>query len=176
MAIKDTDKMNLLLGKTLGCALLDSGCSKTVCSAEWLNIYLETLRESDGRAVIFQPSRGAYRFWDGKRMTAIKCITFPCEIAGKSVKIKADVVECNIPLLFSRTTTKEARMVLDLNKDSVTVFNKTVALGTKSLGHYTLTIYNSCASVKIEAVLLSIDSIDKRAIALKLHTQFAHTT
>ena len=31
-------------------------------------------------------------------MAAIKCITFPCEIAGKSVKIKADVVECNIPL------------------------------------------------------------------------------
>ena len=50
----DTNKMNFLLGETLGCALLDSGCSKTVCGVEWLDIYLETLRESDRRAVIFQ--------------------------------------------------------------------------------------------------------------------------
>ena len=38
----DTDKMNLLLGETLRCALLDSVCSKTVCGVEWLAIYLET--------------------------------------------------------------------------------------------------------------------------------------
>ena len=91
-------------------------------------------------------------------MAAIKCITFPCGIAGKSVKIKADVVECNIPLLLSRTSMKKSGMVLDLNKDCVTVFNKSVALGTTNLGHYALPLCNSCASVNIEAVLLSIDS------------------
>ena len=32
-----------LLGETLGCAVLDSGCSRTVCSDKWLHCFIQTL-------------------------------------------------------------------------------------------------------------------------------------
>jgi hypothetical protein len=39
-------------------------------------------------------------------------------VAGKSIKIRSDVVECKIPLLLSKETMKKAQMIIDLNDDT----------------------------------------------------------
>ena len=39
--------INKFVGETLNHAVLDSGCTKTVCGASWLDSYIETLPECD---------------------------------------------------------------------------------------------------------------------------------
>ena len=75
----------------MGKVLLDFGCSKTVCGEAWLNRFLDTLTTVEKDKIIFEDSAAVYRFDDGKRMTAIKCVTLPCVLAGKMITIKTDV-------------------------------------------------------------------------------------
>ena len=39
--------MDTLIGETLRMAILDSGCTKAVCSKTWLNSYLESLSSEE---------------------------------------------------------------------------------------------------------------------------------
>ena len=41
------ETMEILIGETLSMAVLDSGCTKTVCGETWLNCYLETFSDED---------------------------------------------------------------------------------------------------------------------------------
>ena len=55
----------LLLSETMGMALLDTGCSKTVCGKQWLSVYLDTLSLQDRRSVKRTDSTNQFRFGDG---------------------------------------------------------------------------------------------------------------
>lgn len=86
-------KMDTLLGETIGSVLLDSGCSKTVCGKQWLLHYLDTLDDIERKSIKEEPSKSVYRFGDGKRMTADRCISLPCVLADRKVLIRTDVVD-----------------------------------------------------------------------------------
>ena len=45
-----------LVGETLSCALLDSGCTKIVCGSFWLQCYKNTLDEKDQANIVYEPS------------------------------------------------------------------------------------------------------------------------
>ena len=42
--------MENFVGETLSCAVLDSGCTRTVCGKVWLNCYLDTLTDDEKNA------------------------------------------------------------------------------------------------------------------------------
>ncbi len=44
---KTEENMSTLVKETLGMAVLDSGCSKTVVGKQWLELYIDTLDEKD---------------------------------------------------------------------------------------------------------------------------------
>ena len=46
-------KMDFLLGETIGKALLDSGYSKTVCGEPWLHSYLDNLTTAEKEKFTF---------------------------------------------------------------------------------------------------------------------------
>ena len=54
-----------MLGETIGCAVLDSGCSKSVCSKVWLKTYIDTLNDRDKGTVEYFDSSAQFRFGDG---------------------------------------------------------------------------------------------------------------
>ena len=168
-------KMDFLLGETIGKVLLDSGCSKTVCGEPWLNSFLDTLTAAEREKIVFENSAAVYRFGDGERMQAVKCVSLPCVLAGKLIDIKTDVVDCTLPLLLSKTSMKKAGMVLNLADDTAVVFGKNVKLDMTSMGHYTLPISFPASPRRIECVLMS-ENDDSSNIARKLHKQFAHPT
>ena len=171
----DDQKMNKLLGETIGSVLLDSGCSKTVCGETWLKSFMDTLTTTEKSKIVVEESTAAYRFGDGERMKATKSVTLPCIMAGKHINLKSDVVECALPLLLSRSSMKKAGMVLNLVDDTALIFGKTVKLDMTSLGHYTLPIFAPASSKRIEYVLINeVESKDNSKIAIKLHRQFAH--
>ena len=169
-----TDKASALMGESIGSIVLDSGCSRTVCGEDWLNCFVETLTEDEKKTIKRSNSKSVFRFGDGRKMESQQCVVFPCILGGKAIKIKTDVVKCNIPLLLSKASMKNADMIMNMKTDTVSVFGKTIKLNTTSLGHYVLPIYRCPSPKLINDVLMASSSSDHKQIASKLHRQFAH--
>ena len=62
--LESDDKIDKLLGETIGCMILDLGCSKTVCGKKWLELYLDTLDERQLNKVRYESSNSVFRFGD----------------------------------------------------------------------------------------------------------------
>ena len=60
------------LGETLSYAILDSGCTKSVCGKVWLQCHLDALNESDKSSVQEQESSSKFKFGDGVVQTSFK--------------------------------------------------------------------------------------------------------
>lgn len=172
----DKDRLNTLLGESIGSVVLDSGCTRTVCGLQWLESFRDTLTADELSSISESPSHRIFKFGDGSRFKSQKYITFPCLLAGKHVRIRTDVVDASIPLLLSKESMKRAGMVIDMNSDTVTVLGKRVNLETTSLGHYILPIFRPPTSEMVHEVLVASSSQSVESVALKLHRQFAHPT
>ena len=86
----------------LGKALLDSACTKTVCGATWLNMYLDTLHGDDKALVEVLYSDTKFRFDDGVEVPSSKLVKIPALIGHKKVMIYPSMVSNEIPLFLSR--------------------------------------------------------------------------
>ncbi len=54
------------VGETLSCAVLDSGCTQTVCGESWLQCYKDTLSVEELETLVESPSETRFKFGDGK--------------------------------------------------------------------------------------------------------------
>ena len=68
------------LGETLNLAVLDSGCTKTVCGEEWLKCYIDTLSEREQKEIQSLQSKTEFKFGDGKSVISDKCVLFHVEL------------------------------------------------------------------------------------------------
>ena len=142
-ATSDTErKLLTLLEESKGHAILDSGCATTVCGEAWLTSYVSTLSENDQDKIIVEPSTQSFTFGDGKTVSSLRKVKFPCCLGNASGAITTDVVNCRIPLLLSKQSMKTIGMILDFGRDIAMVGdNKTeIQLKTTSSGHYGLPI------------------------------------
>ena len=91
---------------------------------------------------------------------------FPCSVAGVDCEIEADVVDSDIPLLLSKDSMKKAKMKLDLENDSASIFGKEVQLQCTSSGHYCVPIDQVKVNVEeTSSVLISTQqSKDKMSV------------
>ena len=62
----DLDNITMLVGETFGLAVIDTGCPKTVCGTEWLNVYLDSLSSKDRNHIRYKRSSARFRFGDGE--------------------------------------------------------------------------------------------------------------
>ena len=123
------------MGETLGCALLDTGCSKSVCSDTWLDEYLLTLNEIEKSLVKYSNSNSIFRFGDSTLYKATGHVKLPAHIAGKRFLINADTINADIPLLLSKGAMKKAGVVIDLKNDEIQMFGKKVKVFQTKIGH-----------------------------------------
>ena len=84
------------LGEILNLAVLDSGCTKTVCGQEWLKCYIKSLCDYDRKKIQELTSETEFTFGDGKVVASEKSVVIPWNIAGKHVSLKTHVVKCEI--------------------------------------------------------------------------------
>lgn len=186
------DKMNGLIGESLSCGLVDSGCTSTVCGQAWLKCYKESLSEKEVSLVTETNSTHSFRFGKGDPVISQKMVSIPAKLGGRDVFIKSDVVEADIPLLLSNQTMKKAEAVLDFKKECVMLFGKEHPLLFTTSGHYiiplcdTRKVINSNSTKDLpdpEMILMVNKSIrnsdlshkEKRDIVKKLHVRFCHT-
>lgn len=170
----ENNQMKTLVSETFNFAVLDSGCTTTVCGLDWYNNYLASLDEAKYSLICETPSSTWFKFGDGVKVQSLKKVKLPCVIAQTECLINADVVSCDIPLLLSKVSMKKAKMHLNLADDTLTVFGKDISLHCTTTGHYCLPLI-PCLKKNAINVLLTMDgSEDKHKVALKLHKQFAH--
>ena len=92
---KSEDSMKWFVGETMGCGVIDSGCSKTVAGRQWFNCYLEQL----GSDIDLQSSSSVFRFGKGSPVTSKGKCKLPAKIGSKSVTIETEIVDINIPTI-----------------------------------------------------------------------------
>lgn len=167
----------VLLAESANAAVLDSACTSTVAGETWMNCYMDSLDPAVRGKVVEQPSETQFKFGGGTVLKSTKKVTFPCLIAGSECEIQADVVESDIPLLLSKDSMKRAKVKLDLETDSATIFGKDVQLQCTSSGHYCVPIDQIDVSVEetTSALIATKESTRERDdVIKKLHKQFAH--
>ena len=140
MGLKKSDNTQLAFDQMLNYAVLDIGCSRTVCGEQWLNSYVESLDEMNQKKVKSFVSNEVFKFGDGTCLGSKGKYSIPVRLAGKLVTIQTEVLESEIPLLLSKNTMKEAQVKIDLENDMAMLFGCKVALRTTSSGHYAVPI------------------------------------
>ena len=174
--------------ETLNCALIDTGCSVTVCGKNWFQCYADTLAEN---TILEEHHSGKiFRFGAGKAHPSIKQVNISVHIGEQPGYILTDVVDCEIPLLLSKDSMKKADSKLDFVNDVIVMSGQQIQFHYTSNGHYCIPItpkqipignlsskYNPTVPME---VFLSAENLDQRnfkkkqAIATKLHRQFGH--
>ena len=131
-------KLPTLVEESEGCAVLDTGCTNTVCGASWYEGYVNKLSAFDRSKIVELESTSSFTFGDGATVHSNKKVTLPCYIGGRRSTITTEVVDCHIPLLLSNKSMKGANMMLNFEKDMVMIDGKQIRLQSSKSGHYLL--------------------------------------
>ena len=86
-----------------------------------------------------EKSHVPFKFVDGKIITH-QIVTFLAKIHIRLCNLNTEVVECKIPLLFSKESLAKAGAVIDIGKDHVMMFGQKINIQTTSTGHYGVNI------------------------------------
>ena len=136
---EDDEQKDKLLSGSIDCAVVDSGCTKSVCGNIWLNTYIDSLRQKERKLIYTENSICQFRFGIGKVYTSNRIVHIPVHIGASCASLAVHVVPCNIPLLLSRISLKnnptysvsDARVIIEA-RDS---FNLVISLQTTSYVH-----------------------------------------
>ena len=121
---------------------------------------LDTLSFEELKFVKNEKSCVPFKFGDGRIINSYQTVTFPAKIGSCLCNIKREVVECEIPLLLSKESSK-AGAVIDFGKDPVMMFGQKVNILT---GRYCVNIMrNDEESTDDENIILIVDSNMKRS-------------
>ena len=116
-------KIANLSSESLGCTLLDCGCTSNVMGKSWWESYKACLSaENLNKVVEEDPGTKKFRFGGGEVLKSLKLVTFPANLVGKKVLFKSHVVSSNIPLLWSRPSMAKAGTILDLPQDKAQIY------------------------------------------------------
>ena len=125
-------------GETLNGAVLDSGCTQTLCGKTWLINYIDSLTDDNKVKVTKRRIVIAFKFGDGKLLNSLKLVTIPIKIGSKYINIMANVTDNELPLLLSKNAMKSGKVKIDFDNDII-FLGKIDILFTES-GHYFIPI------------------------------------
>ena len=161
---------------------LDTACTSSVCGDPWISRFIASLPETARKRVKKIDTQTKFVFGDGKSSWSKYKIRLPVEICTVRCFIVNDVIDGNLPLLFSKSAMKRMKAVIDTINDTVTVFDQKTAnemLITQS-GHYALDLTFTergkwSEQTECEESVLAVKSTELTEMDLeKLHVQFAH--
>ena len=175
----EVSHMSNLVAEAQNCAVLDTACGSTVCGKDWFQSYTDQLSERDQVRVeqVGQKGCASFKFGAGPVIFTEGTYQIPVHLAGKDVMLRTDVVDCEVPLLLSKSAMKKAGLVIDMNEDTAVIFDKTVPLNTTSSGHYCIPLVEEFSVCSVTNSIIPTDSAeDIQKKLLKLHRQFGHPT
>ena len=130
------NNLGSLVYDTLACAVIDSGCTKTVVGRNWINLYRDTLEEDQLKMMTSERCATPFRFGDGVEVMSYEKVKIPGCIGRKRVLIEANIVNKDLPLLLSKAALKKAGAMLDFKNDKILFDNQSVDLCETKSKHY----------------------------------------
>ena len=106
VGLDEGEKLKKLVSETYGKALLDTGCSTTVCEEIWLKNFIDNLSTTDKLNIFEEPGSTSFTFGDGRSVKLDRRVVLPCRVGNTVGSMRRDVVASNIPLLLSRVAMK----------------------------------------------------------------------
>ena len=104
-------------------------------------------------------------------------------IGKEHINIQSDIINNDIPLLFSRTSMKKAQMKINFQDDTIHVFGENIPLVKPASGHYALPLTQAKQAINninrdssSNITLTITENTSNKAMALNFHRQFAHPT
>ena len=79
---EDNNRLMDLVNESRGYAILDSGCTNTVCGEEWITTFISNLSHEDCERMVISPSDQKFTFGDGRSVTSKRRVTLPCYMGG----------------------------------------------------------------------------------------------
>lgn len=172
-----------------GCIVLDCACTSTVCGKGWFDDYLASLDYDDHSDVIRSAGTKVFCFGGGTKLKSLGSYNVPAYVVGNRVKLNLDVVDSEIPLLFSKPSMAKAGVKIDFKNDTGCILGKDVELNSTSSGHYCLPITKPVSEENVYVVetieniyevyavkICEQSSADRKKLFVKLHRQFGHAT
>ena len=126
----------------MNCAVLDTGCSRTVCRNVWLKVFIESLNPVDTKTLTEIKTTTKFRFGDGMVKQTIRRVSFPAPISGQKIRMTSDVINSEIPLLLSKHLMQQAAIKIDFSNDKVKILGKKLKLQFIASGHYAIPVGN----------------------------------
>jgi len=170
-----------LISETWSAAILDSGATSTVCGTTWFNEFEKSLNEIDRAKITYLDSHKPFKFGVGEPSISIKAVKIPAWIGKHNISIQTDIVDCEIPLLLSKSSMKKGKMQINFENDTLEFRNSIIPIKTTSNGLYYLPLTKARTTIesitddkvtddKVFVTLRVVDeSKSEKEIALKLH-------
>jgi len=94
----------IFLTESLGSAIIDTACTRTVCGEKWLESYVKDLSKSQPHKLLKteSPSCRPFRFGDGQVVYSNRKVKLPAKIGQTKCHIESEIVSVDIPLLLSK--------------------------------------------------------------------------
>ena len=180
----DSQQLSLLVGETLGYALIGRDCPHTVSGQLWFNTYMNSLSRRDRQNVVIRRSNKKFCFKDGFTYESLSKATIPVYIGFSRYNLNVDIVSNNVPLILSTKTLKRANAKINHETAEIRFLGTTLPALRTSTGHLCLPLCrpldtknkesrNVISKVLHSPVNKVIES-DLRHKAIKLHNQFCH--
>ena len=129
----DNEETKVFAGETINCAVLDSGCSQTICGKNWLSCFQGSLDEDT--QIAEKASKLTFKFGNEDPVHSIKKASLPVMIGKQEIDLDIDVVDTDIPLLLSKSAMKKSSTVIDFDKDTAVMFGEKLKLIKTTSGH-----------------------------------------
>ena len=175
----------IFITESMGSAIIDTACTRTVCGEKWLDSYMHCLSQEQTNKMMKTetPSARPFRFGDGNLVYSARKVKLPAKIGHTKCHIETEVVNVDIPLLLSKSSLKKAGTVLDMENDRAVMFKQQIPLEFTSSGHYCVdirdndnTTHRVTGEDEVLTVTENMSPTEKRKVLLKLHKQFGHAS
>ena len=178
--ILDEEYLTYITCQDENLALIDSGATKTVCGEKWYKAFEDSLDVKDTDMILEERSHCLFRFGDGDTVKSDIVKVIPTIICGQEVKIKANLVKSDIPLLISKNTLANAKANLNFEHGVLEMQGQQQKLIDTPSGHFAVPIGpnvdNLYYNTTEHAVYVAEGSDKAKKIALKIHRYFAHAS
>ena len=166
-------------------ALIDCACPTSVSGRKWIVDFLAQLTEDQRKMIRIENSEKVFKFGGGEKRSSLGRITFPCKIGKLNVKLTAEVVETDFPLLLGNSTLKKADAELYPNKGLIKLLGEEIAMTETESGHFSLQIDPPLKdkeflkkNVDVECLICTENAVKEltRKEIEKLHQYFGHVS
>lgn len=136
MFTRNHNERRILTKESTGHGVLDSGCSKIVTGVTWLKTYLDMLPEKLHDEVKRIDSKTRFQFGGEYILSSQGRYCLPAIIMGQKCMINTDVVDSDIPLLFSKKSLQKMKAKIDYETNEAIIFGKYTILNETTSGHH----------------------------------------